>query len=62
MTLGTGVSSSVRSFTRMRLFTPALQARARRFYEREGWVLAGGEFHAVGPDLVMVEYSYTLWP
>ena len=24
----------------MRLFTPAAQARARRFYEREGWALA----------------------
>ena len=29
-----------RGFTGMRLFTPAAQARARRFYEREGWALA----------------------
>jgi GNAT superfamily N-acetyltransferase len=29
-----------RGFTAMRLFTPAPQARARRFYEREGWALA----------------------
>jgi GNAT superfamily N-acetyltransferase len=29
-----------RGFTRMRLFTPAAQQRARRFYEREGWALA----------------------
>jgi GNAT superfamily N-acetyltransferase len=29
-----------RGFTAMRLFTPAAQARARRFYEREGWSLA----------------------
>jgi GNAT superfamily N-acetyltransferase len=29
-----------RDFTLMRLFTPAGQARARRFYEREGWTLA----------------------
>lgn len=28
-----------RGFTAMRLFTPAAQARARRFYEREGWRL-----------------------
>jgi RimJ/RimL family protein N-acetyltransferase len=28
-----------RGFTRMRLFTPAAQQRARRFYEREGWAL-----------------------
>ena len=29
-----------RGFTAMRLFTPAAQERARRFYEREGWALA----------------------
>ena len=29
-----------RGFTGMRLFTPAAQQRARRFYEREGWALA----------------------
>jgi GNAT superfamily N-acetyltransferase len=29
-----------RSFSAMRLFTPARQQRARRFYEREGWSLA----------------------
>jgi GNAT superfamily N-acetyltransferase len=29
-----------RGFTSMRLFTPAGQMRARRFYEREGWTLA----------------------
>lgn len=44
---GTGVATELmaRAFTacrddgfaRMRLFTPAQQARARRFYEREGW-------------------------
>ena len=28
-----------RGFTGMRLFTPAGQERARRFYEREGWAL-----------------------
>ena len=32
--------AGARGFTRMRLFTPAPQARARRFYEREGWALA----------------------
>jgi GNAT superfamily N-acetyltransferase len=30
-----------RGYAAMRLFTPAGQARARRFYEREGWTLAG---------------------
>jgi GNAT superfamily N-acetyltransferase len=29
-----------RGFSAMRLFTPGGQARARRFYEREGWSLA----------------------
>jgi GNAT superfamily N-acetyltransferase len=29
-----------RGFDAMRLFTPAAQERARRFYEREGWSLA----------------------
>jgi len=29
-----------RGYTAMRLFTPAAQSRARRFYEREGWSLA----------------------
>ena len=30
-------AARTRGFTHMRLFTPAEQARARRFYEREGW-------------------------
>ena len=29
-------------FDRIRLLTPAMNARARRFYEREGWLLIGG--------------------
>jgi ribosomal protein S18 acetylase RimI-like enzyme len=33
-------AASTRGFTEMRLFTPAEQARARRFYEREGWRIA----------------------
>jgi GNAT superfamily N-acetyltransferase len=49
-----------RGFSRMRLFTPARHGRARRFYEREGWVQAGDEFHAPGPDMVIVEYRNTL--
>ncbi len=31
--------ATARGFASMRLFTPADQARARRFYEREGWTL-----------------------
>jgi hypothetical protein len=44
----------------MRLFTPAAHARARRFYEREGWVAAGDEFHDAGPNLALVEYRRAL--
>lgn len=49
-----------RGYSQMRLYTPAAQARARRFYEREGWVQAGDEFHSPGPDLVIVEYRVRL--
>jgi GNAT superfamily N-acetyltransferase len=49
-----------RGYSAMRLFTPAAHGRARRFYEREGWVQASEEFHAPGPDLVLVEYRYRL--
>ena len=45
-----------RGFARMRLFTPAAQSRARRFYEREGWAAVGDEFHDPGPNLVLIEY------
>jgi GNAT superfamily N-acetyltransferase len=45
-----------RGFTHLRLFVAAGQARARRFYEREGWVPAGEPFHDPGPGLVIVEY------
>jgi GNAT superfamily N-acetyltransferase len=44
-----------RKFTSIRLFTPTGQARARRFYEREGWTLLGeGAESAHG--LPVVEY------
>jgi RimJ/RimL family protein N-acetyltransferase len=33
--------SAARGFKRMRLVTPAAQGRARRFYERHGWRIAG---------------------
>jgi GNAT superfamily N-acetyltransferase len=48
---GTGVATSLhrsalqeaarQAYAAMRLYTPTAQARARRFYEREGWVLEG---------------------
>ena len=67
---GTGVASALhsaavdaareRGFAHMRLFTPAGQGRARRFYEREGWAQAGEEFHEPHIGLVIVEYRLPL--
>jgi GNAT superfamily N-acetyltransferase len=67
---GTGLASGLhaaaveeareRGFSRMRLFTPAGQGRARRFYEREGWMPVGDEFHDPGPNLALVEYRRAL--
>jgi GNAT superfamily N-acetyltransferase len=49
-----------RGFKTMRLFTPAGQARARRFYEREGWGAVGGAFPVPELGLELVEYRYEL--
>ena len=49
-----------RGFTELRLFAAAGQARARRFYEREGWVQEGEPAYDAGPDLEMVEYRLAL--
>jgi predicted N-acetyltransferase YhbS len=49
-----------RGFTRMRLWTPEGQLRARRFYEREGWTPTGG-VHVDSPfGLPVVEYTRSL--
>jgi GNAT superfamily N-acetyltransferase len=45
-----------RGFTGMRLFTPAAQARARRFYEREGWTATGEASDSLGFGMPLVEY------
>jgi GNAT superfamily N-acetyltransferase len=45
-----------RGFTQMRLFVAEGQARARRFYEREGWSAAGEPFLDPAPGLPMLEY------
>jgi GNAT superfamily N-acetyltransferase len=47
-------------FTRMRLGTPLGQARARRFYEREGWVWDGEVLEDAPFGLPMVEYFRAL--
>jgi GNAT superfamily N-acetyltransferase len=40
----------------VRLFTPTGQARARRFYEREGWTLHGQPWFVMAMQLSLVEY------
>jgi GNAT superfamily N-acetyltransferase len=49
-----------RGFQAMRLFTPAGQARARRFYEREGWALSVAPFHDGRIGFEIVEYRFAL--
>lgn len=47
--------AAARGFTAMRLFTPARSGRARRFYEREGWTVAGEpelEEHLGGLEII----------
>ena len=67
---GTGVATALhaaaaeaareRGFASMRLFTPAQQRRARRFYEREGWEQLGDEFLEPDLGLVIVQYRRRL--
>jgi len=45
-------------FIELRFFVAAGQARARRFYEREGWLPAGDPFDDPSPGLTMIEYRY----
>jgi GNAT superfamily N-acetyltransferase len=52
---------STRDYQRARLFTPAGNARARRFYERRGW-LAGRALHDPDLGLELVEYRVELSP
>ncbi|MCW2991246.1 MAG: family N-acetyltransferase [Solirubrobacterales bacterium] len=47
--------ASGRGYREARLFTPALQARARRFYAREGWTEVGEPFAVELLGLDMVE-------
>jgi hypothetical protein len=53
--------ASARGFTAMRLFTPVGQARARRFYEREGWVTGSLQIDVAG-GLPAIEYRRPLGP
>jgi GNAT superfamily N-acetyltransferase len=49
-----------RGFDAMRLFTPAGQERARRFYEREGWSLARPPAYDERLGLEIAEYRRAL--
>ena len=53
-------AAGARGFTELRLFVAAGQARARRFYEREGWLPVSEPFHDPSPGLTMIEYRYRL--
>ena len=48
--------AKARGFAALRLFTPAAQARARAFYEREGWTVTGAPFLHDTLGIDMVEY------
>ena len=48
-----------RRFLEARLFTPSLHARARRFYERQGWS-SRGEHWNEGLELMLCEYRLRL--
>ena len=52
--------AGARGFTELRLFVAAGQARARRFYEREGWLSVSEPFDDPRTGLTMVEYRYRL--
>ena len=51
-----------REFTAMRLFTPAEHARARRFYEREGWTVRGEPMLEQPLGLELIEYRREITP
>lgn len=53
-------AASERGFAELRLFVAAGQARARRFYEREGWSPASDPFDDPIPGLTMIEYRCRL--
>ena len=52
--------AKARGFAALRLFTPAAQARARGFYEREGWTVSGAPFAHDTMGIDMVEYRRPL--
>jgi GNAT superfamily N-acetyltransferase len=56
--LGEAIAAAAgEGYGRMRLFTPRDQARARAFYEREGFEFTGWEAFEESIGLVLVEYA-----
>jgi GNAT superfamily N-acetyltransferase len=53
-------SAVAQEFTALRLYTPADHARARRFYEREGWTLRGEPFDDAAFGMPIAEYRREL--
>jgi GNAT superfamily N-acetyltransferase len=49
-----------RDYTGARLWTPRDNARARAFYEREGWHATGAEHYSADLDLQLLEYRRPL--
>jgi GNAT superfamily N-acetyltransferase len=59
--LGEAVAAATtEGYRRMRFFTPREQARARAFYEREGFADTGWEAFEPNVGLVLVEYAREL--
>jgi GNAT superfamily N-acetyltransferase len=59
--LGLGLEEAARQgYTSIRLYTPSGAARARAFYQREGWTLHGGAFAEPILGLDLVEYRRPL--
>jgi GNAT superfamily N-acetyltransferase len=52
--------ASRRGYAQMTLHTPLLNMRARRFYERAGWMASGETVFHVEIDLEMAEYTLDL--
>jgi GNAT superfamily N-acetyltransferase len=50
-------AAAAEGYRRMRLFTPRDQARARAFYEREGFAHTGWEAFEEAIGLVLIEYA-----
>lgn len=52
--------AAARGYATFRLYTPATHIRARAFYEREGWRVAGEPIYEYGLALDLLEYRRAL--